>query len=134
MFTAKIIKKEETEQGLKIYVDFSEGEKVFSEWIIPQDEDGLKHWVKSRLASLNSISELTVKYDIDSTIDVSEPEPVEKTQAQLDKEAWFAKYYRWTRIKYNLIDTGIIPLTNTKAQALLTEVKAGLKPEYIDEL
>lgn len=58
-------------------------------------------------------------------------EPV-LTQAEKDRAAWLYKHAKWVRIKTTLIDTGIIPATNPKAQAMIDDLKTTLKAEYID--
>ena len=134
MYTAKIVNKETVPQGLKITVDFSDGTNTITEWSIPQDEDGFKYWVKSRLESLNSIITLNTGYAVNSTVDVSDPVPPALTQAQIDEKTWFTDYARWIRIKTTLVDTGVVDINNAKVQALLSKVKTNLKPEYVDKI
>ena len=133
MFTAKLTNKEETQQGLRVTVEFSNGTDTLTESVIPQDRAGFDHWVKSRLASLNTLEEMKTEDNVGQVIDVSEPAPVDtRTQAEKDRDAWFKLYYRWVNVKNNLIDPGVVPATHPKAQALLSEVKAGLQADYID--
>lgn len=132
MFTHKIISKEFENGVLVLGVEFTDGAKIITEAVKPQDEAGFKYWVKQRLNSLNSLTELE-KVDVNTSVDISDPVDT-RTQAEKDLEAWLKLYYRWVNVKNNLIDTGIIPANNPKAVALLQEVKDGLKPAYIDHL
>lgn len=129
MYTATIKSKVELEQGLQITVDFTDGVKTITETVIPQDETGLRHWVKARLTSLNSIAELDTKYAVDAVIDLVEP-VVEKTQAQIDQDAWLVNYSRLTEVQ-KLIDLGIIPTDNLKVVALRNKLKTDFKPAYL---
>jgi hypothetical protein len=88
MFTHKIISKEFENGVLVLGVEFTDGVKVITEGVKPQDEVGFKHWLTSRLASLNSLADLE-KVTVNSSVDLVVTPP---TQAELDKELWFAKY------------------------------------------
>ena len=134
MFTAKI-KEKNTDAGvIKIYVDFTDGTKTITEWCIPQNEDGFKHWVKSRLEAFNSSISLEEKLAVDATVDVTEKEvaPPVLTQAEIDRNTWLTKYAQWVRIKTTVVDTGIVPISNAKVTAMLADLKTTLKAEYID--
>jgi len=132
MFTHKIISKEFENGVLVLGVEFTDGVKVITEAVKPQDEDGFKYWLTQRLNSLNSLSELET-VTLNTTIDLS-PSVVVKTAEEIAKDEWFKKYNRWINVKTNLIDTGVVLISNPKAQALLQSVKDGLLPEYIDLL
>ena len=134
MFTAKIQRTESTHAGLDIYVDFyNDGAFSHTENLVPQDKTGFFYWKESRLKSLNTKEELKTELSVGQDITAFTDEvAVELTQAELARKEWLEKYSRWVRVKETLIDTGVIAETNPRAQALLAEVTAGLKPEYID--
>lgn len=130
MFTHKIISKEFENGVLVLGVEFTDGVKVITEGVKPQDETGFKYWLKSRLASLNSLNDLE-QVTVNTSVDLSDPVDT-RSQVEIDRDNWLVKYRLWVRVKNTLIDTGIITAANPKATALLNEVKAGLKAEYID--
>lgn len=132
MFTHKIISKEFENGVLVLGVEFTDGTKTVIETVKPQDEHGFKHWLKARLTSLNSLTELE-KVRINTTVDVSEPAPVDKrTQTEKDRDEWLVKYNKWIKIKTTLIDTGVIPSNNPQVVTFLDDVKSGFKPAYIN--
>lgn len=134
MFTHKIISKE-FENGVLVFgVEFTDGVKVITEAVKPQDEVGFKYWLRQRLASLNSLTELE-SVNVGDSVDPTEPVPVDnRTQAEKDRDAWLEKYAKWVRIKTTLIDTGILTGSETQVQTFLADVKAGFKPAYINYL
>jgi hypothetical protein len=136
MYTAKI-KNKVLEFGiLTVYVEFTDGTNVVVEWCKPQDEDGLKYWVKSRLAQLNSSQVIDGKFNIDDEIDVADPvvTPPVLTQAQIDEAEWLKDYRKWVAVKKNLIDTNVLTGNETQVVALLNKVKTNFKPAYLDKI
>ena len=132
MYTSKIVKKEVLANGnLQLEVEFSNGTKTITETCIPQNRQGFEHWVTSRLASLNSCEELVAENNVGVPLDFT-PQPPTKTADEIARELWFQKYFQWIRIKTGLVDTGIVPLTNPRVQAILNDLKTTLKVEYID--
>ena len=132
MFTHRIISKAFENGVLVLGVEFTDGVKVITEIVKPQDEAGFKYWLNSRLTSLNSLVELE-KVNINDTVDLSDSVPEDtRTQAEKDRDIWITKYLKWVKIKATIIDTGIVPITNTKVADMLTDLKTTLKPEYID--
>jgi hypothetical protein len=134
MYTAKINRKEDRGGAVEIFVDFTDGVKTYTDSCIPQDAEGFKYWVKSRLSTYNTAPVLTAELIDGADVDVSDPEvvPPVLTQAEIDRNTWLGKYFQWVRIKQTVVDTGIVPLSNTKIAALLQNLKDTLKPEYID--
>ena len=134
MYIAKINRKEDREGIIEVFVDFTDGVNTYTDSCIPQDADGLKYWIKSRLATYNSSLQLQSELVPGADVDVSDPvvTPPTLTQAEIDRDAWLAKYYKWLRIKTTVIDTEILPITNPTIAAMLTDLKATLRPEYID--
>ena len=131
MYTHKITSKLFENNILVIGVEFTDGTTTFTETVKPQDEAGLKYWLKQRLSSLNSITTLST-IALNSTLDLESPEVDTRTQAEKDRDAWLVKYNRWVSIKNNLIDTGVVPANNPQAVAFLDDVKAGFKQAYIN--
>lgn len=94
MFTATITSKAEVERGIEFTVQFTDGVKTIERTVIPQDENGLKYFVKGELDRLNAAPELNTKYEVGAEIDVTVPVVVtEPTQGDL--------YYR---ARYGLIE------------------------------
>lgn len=132
MFTHKIISKEFENGVLVLGVEFTDGTKTITESVKPQDEVGFKYWLRSRLASLNSLSQLET-VNVGDSVDPTESVPVDtRTQAEKDRDAWLEKYAKWVRIKTTLIDTGVLTGNETQVQTFLSDVKSGFKPAYIN--
>ena len=132
MWTATIKSKvKDAQNRLTVTVEFTDGTTTFSEEVKPQDKAGFLYFVRQRVDSLNGMTELETEDNVGTEVDLGEPVDT-RTQAEKDRDAWFKLYYRWVNVKNNLIDTGVVPATHPKAQALLNEVKAGLQADYID--
>ena len=132
MWTATVKNKEEVAQGIRVTVDFSNGTKTLAETVIPQDETGFRHWVKSRLASLNSIDEIGTKYAVDEAVDVTE-QVVTPTQEELDQQTWSRDYYKLQQVQ-KLIDLAVLTGNETPVVNLRNKVKTNFKVAYIDLL
>lgn len=134
MFTAKVQRKEDALAGLDVYVDFyKDGVFDHTENMIPQDKAGFTHWLQSRLSSLNTGDSL--KTELTPDLDITEygkVTPPVLTQAEIDRNTWLEKYYRWVRVKTTVVDTGIVPISNPKIDAMLQDLKSTLLPAYID--
>jgi len=133
MYTATIIRKDLVPQGTRVFVDFTDGTTTLSETCIPQNVDGLKYWIKSRLETLNSAPEIDTKYPDGVTADVSDPvvTPPVLTQEEIDRDTWFADYQKWVKIKNTLIDTGILTGNEAPLVTLKAKVTTGFKAGYI---
>lgn len=94
MFTHKIISKEFENGVLVLGVEFTDGTKTFTEAIKPQDEVGLKYWLKQRLASLDGLDSLE-NITVGEAVDLTEPEQIltpteiKKREIQLAKSELF---------------------------------------------
>lgn len=132
MYTAKILNKIINDGVLTINVEFSDGVTTLVEWCKPQDEGGLKYWVKSRLDQLNAVPTLDSKYPDGQIIDVSETPAITKTQAEINRDNWILLYQKWIRVKTGLIDTGILNGNETKVVALKAKVQSDFLPAYVD--
>ena len=133
MYTATITNKEFINGGIKVTVDFSDGVTTVTESCIPQDKDGFKYWVKSRLATFNGGQEVDSLYSLNEIVDVSEPvveEPV-LTQAEIDRNEWILDYRKWVKVKSTLIDTGILTGDEPQVLALKSQVQASFRPAYL---
>jgi len=64
MYIAKVQSKEVYPNGLKVNVLFTDGKDSFIESCVPQDADGLKYFVKSKLDQLNSGPDIMAKYEV----------------------------------------------------------------------
>ncbi len=133
MFTHKFNREEKTEQGVRYYFDFTNGTETYTDACIPQDKEGLKFWIISTLNKYNTQEELKSELVEGESVDLSDTTTTPTlTQAEIDRNKWLEKYHKWVRVKQTVIDTGIIPMSNPKAVALLDDLKATLKPEYLD--
>lgn len=136
MYTAKIISKEYVNGALKVTVEFTDGTTSVQEFCIPQDFDGLKYWVKSRLATFNGAKEIDTTFSVDDEIDVTEPivQPPAPTAEEIARDAWLKNYFKWVKVKTTLIDTGILTGNETKVVQLKTKVQTDFLPTYIDDI
>lgn len=136
MFTAKINRKDYINGVMRVFVDFTNGTDTYTENCIPQDEAGLKYWVKSRLATFNAGEVIETSYTDGATVDVSEPvvPPYVPTQAELDEQEWLADYTKWVKIKTTLIDTGILTGQETQLVNLKTKVQTNFKPVFLTKI
>lgn len=57
---------------------------------------------------------------------------VSATREQTNREMWFALCQKWARVKALLVDTGVLTLSTEEVSGLLSEVKKGYRPEYLD--
>jgi hypothetical protein len=138
MYTAQVNRKEETTQGLRVYVDFlRNGIQSHTESVIPQDRAGFDFWLKDRLKTLNEGETLkTDLVDGEAVIPPADPvieEPV-LTAEEIARNTWLAKYTKWVRIKTTVVDTQIVPITNPKIDAMLQDLRSTILPEYIDHI
>ena len=107
MFTHKIVKKEIVNNTLSFDFEFTDGVKTFVENIRPQDEVGLKHWLRSRLTSLNSLDGL-------ETLNVGDSVVLDEVVPELTPEE--IKKREYEEAKYKLV-------------TLKQEVELGLKTQ-----
>lgn len=134
MYTAKIHDKSFDAGVLRVQVEFTNGTESLFESCVPQDEGGLKYWIKSRLDQLNFATVIDTKYSVGTTVDVSTPveqAPVQ-TAEEIAAEKWLKKYYKWVKIKTTLIDTGILTGNETAVAALKGKVQSDYLPAYLD--
>lgn len=132
MYTAKIHDKSFDAGVLRVQVEFTNGTESLFESCVPQDEGGLKYWIKGRLDQLNFATTSDVKYAVGSTVDLSETPVVQKTQAEINRDNWVLLYQRWLRVKTGLIDTGILTGNEAKVVALKAKVQSDFLPAYVD--
>lgn len=132
MYTATITNKVETPQGLEVTVEFSNGTNTQSEKVIPQDKAGFKHWVSARLSSLNTLEELKAEDNVGQEVVLDEPVVDTRTAAEVARDEWLVKYWKWVAVKKNLIDTGVLTGSETAVTNYLADVKAGFKADYIN--
>lgn len=136
MYTAKVTRKDYINGAIRVFVEFTNGTDTITENCIPQNEDGLRFWIKSRLETFNAAAVIDSTYTDGATVDVSDPvvPPVVPTQAELDEQAWVADYTKWVKIKTTMIDTGILTGSETPLVNLLNKVKTNFKPAYLTKL
>ena len=134
MYTQKFNRKENTEQGVRYFFDFTNGTKTYTDACVPQDLNGLKFWIKGQLAKYNTEELLDTELVQGVAVDVSDTvvTPPVLTQAEIARNAWLEKYSKWVRIKTTMIDTGVLTGNETQVQNFLSDVKAGFKPAYIN--
>lgn len=136
MYTHKIISKEVENGVLVLGVEFTDGADVVTEGVTPSDEAGLKHWIKARLDSLNSLKAME-SLKIDDVIDLEDPVVAEQTTEETAKAEWESNYAKLQRAE------DMKKLATNTAQALTAEeleameglaqlVKATFKIEYLN--
>ena len=128
MWTATVKNKEQTAQGYKVTVDFTDGNSTSTETCIPQDLNGFKHWVKGRLQTFNCEADIDANYDVDSEVVFTEPT---LTQDEIDFREWLSDFGRLQTVQ-KLIDLGIVANDNAKVVALRTKLTNNIKVDYID--
>lgn len=136
MFTAKVQKKETTSGTFKVFVEFSDGETSTIEWCIPQNKEGLNHWIKSRLETLNAGIEIDAELNVGDALTgeevVEEPVPTPEEEA---RNTWLIKWHEYSnalRGMKALEEAGITPTSEetTAFEELKTWVADNRKPEY----
>ena len=139
MYTYKENRKEEQPNGtLKVYVDFhKDGNVIASDFCFPGDDFGFNSWLKGKFLAIKTGS--TIKVEIPDGTELPEPtdpvvEPPELTPEEIARNIWLEKYYKWVRIKTTVVDTGIVPLENTKITGILQDLKDTIRPQYIDHI
>lgn len=128
---ASIKSTSDTPQGVEFTVEYTDGTKFIDSLVIPQDEDGLIYWVKSRLNTLNSAEELPLKYPIGTAVGAIPLEEVPTTEVA-ERDAWLNDYLRYQRIKTGLIDTGLMSGDDKTLSDLRSDLQVGFKPEYLN--
>jgi hypothetical protein len=130
MFTHKIISKEFENGVLVLGVEFTDGVKVITEAVKPQDENGFKYWLNARLESLNSLTELE-KLNINDVPDTTPVPPVDKrTAEEKAQETWERQYARLEQAQ-KLVDLGVTEAV-AKRDNMLGKVRTGYLPEYLN--
>lgn len=139
MFTAKIKSTDSSEGVIKIFVDFTNGEKTFTEWCIPQDEAGFTHWVKSRIEAMNTAEILAEKLTAGDNINLVEPEVVEPTEEDIAFATW-AVNNRALKNAEELVERStkhgleVDPELLAQVQGLAALVNSTFKAEYIRKI
>lgn len=134
MYTAKILNKDNVGGAIRVFVEFTDGTKTITDSCIPQNEEGFRFWVKSRLETFNAAPEIETKYADGTTVDVGDTvvTPPTPTVAEIARDEWLQNYYKWLKVKTTLIDTGVLTGNETKVLALQNKVKTNFLPAYID--
>lgn len=135
MYTAKILRKE-VENGItKVFVTFTDGVNTQTEWCIPQDRQGFNFWVKSRLSVFNTGQELQAELVDGDDINVSDV-IIPPTQAELDKQKWFAKYNELEQLEKigskNFLTGARLTFYNNKLSDTKNYLDVNAKVEYLD--
>jgi hypothetical protein len=135
MYIAQVRKKEETTQGLRIHVDFVNGETIIKESVIPQDRAGFDYWIKSRLATHNA--GLSLKNELvdgeEVVINETVVEEVPLTADELAFQEWQTNYWKLQQVQ-KLIDLDVLTGSETPVTNLRNKVKTDFKVAYIDAL
>lgn len=134
MYTAKINRKDYVAGVLRVFVDFTDGVTTISENCIPQNEDGLRFWIKSRLETFNSAPTIESKYADGADVDVSDPVvvPPTPTADEIARVEWIKRYFKYVKVKTTLVDTGVLPADNAQVTTLRTWLTSNIRPEYLD--
>ncbi len=136
MWTAKIKEKEIINGAIKISVEFTDGQSVVTEAVIPQNVKAFDMWVEDRIKTFNTADELNAKFELEDAISVSEPEPEPAlTQEEQDRNLWLENWSKYTQSKKAmdaLQEAGITPTVEETAafDALKVWVADNRKIEY----
>lgn len=134
MYTAKIHNKSFDAGVLRVQVEFTDGVNSIIESCVPQDENGLKYWVRGRLNQLNFSDEADTKFPNGSTVDFTTPPIPDPTPEEIARDKWLKKYTKWVKIKTTLIDTGVLTGNESDLVTLKGKVQSDFLPDYIDIL
>lgn len=136
MFTAKVVSKDLYNGAPRVFVQFTDGVTTVEESCIPQNLDGFKFWVRSRLETFNTKDALDTEYPINTIVGVTDPviPPPTPTQGEIDLKEWLNDYQKWIKVKTTLIDTGILTGNETAVAALKTKVQTNFKAAYVQYL
>ncbi len=134
-WTAQIIKKENAEGRLRVFVDYtnSDGGYIFK---VPYDyydsfsADDLNDKIKRRILQLNNLSEKEVDVPLSTTVS-SEYVAPSPTTKQTEVATWSVLYVKLRRIK-QLVDLGVIKSDDALYTNALQDVISGFKEEYLD--
>ncbi len=134
MWTGKTIDKKFVRGDTQIIVEYTNGVDTFQETVAVASISNLNQTLVNRINGLNS-GEQAITDLVLGTVDIT-PTPVvtptPPTQAQIDQQQWLKDYQLWIKVKSTLVDTGIVPITQTQVAALKTKVISNLKAEYIN--
>lgn len=136
MFTAKINRKENRGGAIEVFVDFTDGVSTYTDSCIPSDRDGFRFWVKSRLTVYNTAPDLQTELVPGADFDASDPVVTPPTQAQIDKDLWFAKYYELERLEQiaarNFLTGARLTVLNNKISTVKSFLDTNAKTEYLN--
>jgi hypothetical protein len=139
MFTAKIKSTDTSEGVIKIFVDFTDGEKTFTEWCIPQNQAGFDHWVLSRIEAMNTAKTLADKFTVGADIVIEQPVVVEPNEEEVVFLTWVANN-RALKNAEELVERSekhglaVDPLLLEQIKTLAETVNSTFKPEYIRKI
>lgn len=129
-WTQTIVSKEVVDGAPIINVEFTDGTTNFVQKFSANNIATLKQLITNKLKDLSDSDTFIAGLPdgaFDATITTT---PL--TQAEIDRNTWIAKYTKLVRAKTTLVDTGVITAAQPTYAALLSDVKAGLKAEYLD--
>lgn len=111
-------------------ITFTNGTRDITVQTFVSSKEEAKQTIKNRLAQLNEQEELAAEVEND-TLDLSDPTPPEKTQAELNLEEWVKDWTNLQKVQ-PLIDAGVLDGTEQPVVNLRNKVKSGFKPAYLD--
>lgn len=127
-FIATLINKEQENDKIRVWVDYTDGASTFSDNFTITDEGDLKRQVKNKIIQLTKAKSAFQNLVIDGEIDISSPDP---TQAELDRQEFLANYSKLQRINV-AVNLGILTGDETFITNLINTIRTSFKPEYID--
>jgi type IV secretory pathway VirD2 relaxase len=133
MWTATVKNKEYVNGAIKVTVDYTDGTNTVTESCIPQDKDGFRHWVKSRLATFNGGEEIDTEFAVNDVVTIEEQVVNEPTAEEMAQQAWFSDYFKLQQVQ-KLIELNVLTGNETPVTNLRNKVKNNFLPAYIDAL
>jgi len=135
-FKGQITKKTELPDGrLELEVTFTDGVDTDVRTVIPQDRNGLEHWVLQVAESLTTAKLLKTEDNIGQVI-VTKPVEDTRTAAEKAQATWLEAYYRLERLELlasKAFLTGPrLTALNRKISDAKTFLDANILVEYLD--
>lgn len=129
MWTATITGKTFSNGKLTVNLELTNGTDIVNKTI-----ENVQNLANLKTSAKFFIDTLTAMETFADTITtgVFDTTPDTLTQAEIERNDWLKDYYKWIKIKKNLVDTGILTGSETQLTNLLTSIQTNFKPAYLN--